>query len=501
MVIMNIKGIGGSDIMSSTDKSFYVDLVHRVRRLQSETGWYEFKMNNEKPDLIGQYISALSNSAVLEGKEKGYLIWGIHNDTYEIEGTKFRPRKSKIGNEELENWLITQTKPRLNIRFCEFEIDGRNIVVLEVPCAIDRPTSFKDIEYIRVGSYIKNLKDFTEKERILWRHFDKSPFENMLAMENLSGAQVTEFLNCPEYFNLMKLPLPSNRKIIIEKMIDESFVTEMDNGNYAITNMGALLFAKDLNSFKHLKRKALRVILYKGSGRTNAIREEIFTQGYAIAYESVCRYIISMIPQNEEITGIYREKHIMFPEKAIREMVGNIMIHQDARIRGAGPMIEIFDTRIESSSPGSFLVDVDRIIDAAPHTRNEAIAAFLRIIHICEERGSGFDRMEEGMCDLKIPAPKVEIGTDFARTKLYWYPSLSEWKKDDKIRTCYLATCYYYVNEVEVSNAVLRERFGVEDKNKSIVSRIIKDTVKAEMIKLVNENASDKMRRYIPYWA
>ena len=171
------------------------------------------------------------------------------------------------------------------------------------------------------------------------------------------------------------------------------------------------------------------------------------------------------------------------------------------RVHGSGPILEVFDTRVEASNPGSLMVDVNRIIDTAPHSRNEAMAAFLRIVRICEERGSGFDRMEEGMCDLKIPAPKVETGEDFSRTKLYWHASLNEWTKEEKIRTCYIYTCYCYVNEIEVSNAVLRERFGVEEKNKAIISRIIKDTVDAGMIKLADENAAPKMRRYIPYWA
>ncbi|MBQ5561531.1 MAG: hypothetical protein IIT46_17395 [Lachnospiraceae bacterium] len=46
------------------------------------------------------------------------------------------------------------------------------------------------------------------------------------------------------------------------------------------------------------------------------------------------------------------------------------------------------------------LAEVNRIIDTVPHSRNEAMASFLRIVRICEERGSGFDRMEEGMRDL-----------------------------------------------------------------------------------------------------
>lgn len=84
---------------------------------------------------------------------------------------------------------------------------------------------------------------------------------------------------------------------------------------------------------------------------------------------------------------------------------------------------------------------------------------------------------------------------------MYWYGNLNDWKKEDKIRTCYLYTCYCYINEIGVANVVLRERFGVEEKNKAIISRIIKDAMDAGFIKLSDENTAPKLRRYIPYWA
>ena len=96
--------------------------------------------------------------------------------------------------------------------------------------------------------------------------------------------------------------------------------------------------------------------------------------------------------------------------------------------------------------------------------------------------------------------PKVENGEDFARIKLYWYGSLNEWSKEERIRTCYLATCYCYVNDIPVTNATLRQRFGVEEKNMSVVSRIIKETVDAGMIKIPEENMGKRNRRYVPYW-
>ena len=140
-----------------------------------------------------------------------------------------------------------------------------------------------------------------------------------------------------------------------------------------------------------------------------------------------------------------------------------------------------------------------RIIDTAPYARNEKIANFLRLVHICEARGSGFDRMEEGMRDWKIPAPKVETSEDFCRTMLFWHRSLSEWTKEEKIRTCYIYVCYCYVNSIEVSNSVLRERFGISEANKAMASRIIKDAVLAGKIKLADPNSAVKMRRYVPY--
>jgi predicted HTH transcriptional regulator len=238
-------------------------------------------------------------------------------------------------------------------------------------------------------------------------------------MENVTASKVTELLDCAAYYTLMKLPVPSNGDAIIHNMIDEEFVREMDNGNFAITNMGELLLAKDLNVFAHLKRKAIRVIKYKGNGKTNAIREQVFTKGYAIQFDDITDYIMTLISQ-EEIDGARRQEHIMFPRKAIREMLGNMIIHQDLTAHGSGLVMEIFDTKVEASNLGSLLVEVNRIIDTVPHSRNESMDSFLRIVRICEERGSGFDRMEEGMRGLTIQAPKVETGDDFTRTKLLY---------------------------------------------------------------------------------
>ena len=483
------------------DNEYYVSLIRSLVRLPKETEWVEFKVNNDKPEMIGEYLSTLSNSAALWEQEYAYLIYGVKDETHEIVGTSFNPTLEKVGNEELENWLLTQLTPRIDFKFVEVEIEGIHVALIEIPAANYQPTSFKGVEFIRVGSYKKKLKDYPEKERKLWRIFEIRPFETLSAKENVDSDTLTQLLDVSAFYTLMGRPIPRTRDGILHDFTEYEFVKRLDNGNYRITNMGALLFAKDFSEFDYLQNKAIRVIRYKGSGRTHAIRDQFFTKGYAVGFDDMVTYIMSMLPQDEQIETALREEFIMFPEKAIREILGNLIIHQDMTARGQSLMVEIFDERIEATNPGRLLVDVDRIIDTAPHARNEKIAKFLRLVHICEARGSGFDRMEEGMRDFKIPAPKVETSDDFCRTMLYWHASLSNWSKEEKIRTCYLYVCYCYVNAIEVSNATVRERFGISEPNKAMASRIIKDTMLSGKIKLSDPNAAVKQRKYIPYWA
>ncbi len=102
-----------------TDRTpdYVTGLVHELRKLPNETEWLEFKRNDASPQDIGEYLSALANSAALYGKTHGYMVWGIDDATHEIVGTTFNPVKTKVGNEELENWLLHLLNPKIDFRF------------------------------------------------------------------------------------------------------------------------------------------------------------------------------------------------------------------------------------------------------------------------------------------------------------------------------------------------------------------------------------------------
>ena len=470
-------------------------LVEELRALPQESEWVEFKENNSNPHIIGEYLSALSNSAFLENKEFGYLVFGIEDETHKVVGTSFLPRKEKIGNQDMENWLSTQLEPRINFRIIEGKINEQNIVIFQIDATENRPISFKGVEYIRIGSYKKKLKEHPEKESILWRKSKNLVFEKEYALRNISADKVLELIDYPSVFKLLNIPLASNKSHILEKLEEEKLIFNRLN-KYHITNLGALLFAYDLNNFEGLSRKAPRVIIYKGNNKLNTVKEHIGIMGYAVAFERLVNYVNDKLPSNEEIGRVFRKEVRMYPELAIRELIANSIIHQDLSIKGASPMIEIYDNRIEISNPGKPLIDTKRFIDHSPVSRNEMLAGLMRRMKFCEERGSGIDKVIHEIELFQLPAPEFLGGDNYTRVILYSPKSLRQMSKPDKMRACYQHACLLYVSGEYMTNQSLRERLNIDKKNYPIVSRIIKDAIDNKYI-AEYENS----RMYIPFWA
>ncbi|MCW5960730.1 MAG: transcriptional regulator, partial [Pyrinomonadaceae bacterium] len=347
----------------------------------------------------------------------------------------------------------------------------------------------------------RKLKDFPEKERSLWKLFREHRFEREIAKDKISSDEVLKLLDYPTYFDSLNKPLPANRDAIIESLIDERMIVAGSDGNYDITNFGAILFAKSLRDFDRLSRKALRVILYKGKNKVETVREIPGDRGYAVGYEGAITVINSLLPANEQIGKAFRREVRMYPEIAIRELVANALIHQDFSITGSGPMVEIYSDRIEITNPGKPLIDVLRFIDHPPRSRNEDIAAFMRRINICEERGSGIDKVIHSVEIFQLPPPSFRAEGNNTTSILYADKTLAEMTREERVRACYQHAVLKYISNERMTNASLRERFDIADQNYPMASKIIKETINSELVKLFDSSVSNKERSYVPIWA
>ncbi|AQQ71720.1 hypothetical protein SMSP2_02098 [Limihaloglobus sulfuriphilus] len=391
--------------------------------------------------------------------------------------------------------------PKLHFQFYKLKIEGQDIVILEIPSASKHPTSFQNEEWVRVGSYRKKIKDYPEKARELWRNLDKTPFESLIVLEKVDDARVLELLDYTGYFELLEIPVPDGNKAILEALVTDDVLTVCEAGGYNITNLGAILFAKDLNSFGNVKRKAIRVIQYKGENKLHTIREQVGGKGYASGFEGLIEYIMALLPTNEVIESGLRKEVPMYPELAVRELIANALIHQDFYVAGTGPTVEIYDRRIEITNPGEPLVETNRFLNSPPKSRNEKLASLMRRLGICEERGSGIDKVVYETELNQLPAPLFEVLDGFTQTVLFAHRDLKNIDKTSRQRACYFHACLKYEERDYMSNSSLRERFGIDAKNSAMVSRIIKDSLEAGLICLFDESVGAKAKRYIPAWA
>lgn len=96
---------------------------------------------------------------------------------------------------------------------------------------------------------------------------------------------------------------------------------------------------------------------------------------------------------------------------------------------------------------------------------------------------------------------KLYDNNDHTRVILYAHKEYAKMRKDDGYRACYLHACLKRVNRDFMTNASLRERFNIDTKNSSMISRLLNEVCSMELIKIAPDSTSDKNRKYLPYWA
>jgi len=465
-----------------------IEELQRWLSAQREGEHLEFKEAKRQydPMKLYRYCVALAN----EGG--GKMILGI---------TDKRPRKV-AGTAAFADIADIASKIFIKLRFrvdVEEVIhpDGR-VLVFHIP---SRPAG---TAYNFEGAYLMRSTEDTVamSEDRLRQIFDEGKPNWLMqpACATCGSDEVIRLVDIQAYFDLLKLPLPVDRRGILDRLEKESLI-KCSGTEWTITNLGAVLFAKKLDEFEGLQRKAPRVIVYKGSGKQDTRVDKSFQKGYAVGFVEILDFINAQIPTNEVIGRALRQEVKMFPELAVRELVANALIHQDFTITGTTVMVEIYSDRLEISNPGKPFIPPDRFIDEY-QTRNDLLADLMRRIGICEEKGSGIDKVVNAAEVYQLPAPDFRISDQHTKAILYAHKDFEDMDRKDRIRACYQHCALRYVMNQDMTNQTMRERFSLSAKRAESVSRIIRDSIKEKVIKLKDPSATSlRYRRYLPYWA
>jgi len=456
---------------------------------QKENEHIEYKKASKQygqKDAI-RYCVALAN------EKGGKLILGV-DDARNIVGSK---AFSDIG--EIKSKILNKINIRVDID--EIFDDSKRVLVFSIPSRpIGTPLHCDGAYLMRSGEELVPMSA-DQLQKIFAE--GKPVFELQIAKSNLAADEVVLLLDIQSYFDLKQIPLPETRDGIIDRFLREELIVLNSTGSYDITNLGAVLFAKDMKLFDGIVRKSIRMVVYDGNGKTKTKRDIHGTKGYAVGFESLVEYIMGQIPANEVIENALRENTPMYPKIAIRELVANALIHQDFDIGGSSVMVEIYDNRIEITNPGKPIVETDRFIDEY-RSRNEKLADLMRRLRICEEKGSGIDKALEAVEEYQLPAIGIRESTIRTIITLYSHKPFKEMDKEERIIASYQHCCLKYERGELMTNTSLKERFGLTDEKTStyVISKIIRHAMEKEQIKYANpDNTSKRYVKYVPYWA
>jgi ATP-dependent DNA helicase RecG len=460
----------------------------------AESERLEFKEAKQHFDTVKllRYCAALAN----EGG--GCLVLGVSDKPpRQVVSTQAFPSESDL------NDIKARVVDKLHLRVDVTELqtaEGR-VLVFEVPGRpVGQAVAFDGVYLMRAGESTTPMTPDMLK-RIFAE--DAQDWFSLPAREDAVADDVIALLDTQAYFDLIQIPYPTHRDAVIDRLTSEDLIRRSGAG-WTITNLAAVLLAKRLDAFSPaLARKAPRVVLYDGVNKLRTRDDRPGVRGYAGGFESLVDFVHASAPQNHFVEEAVREEVKMFPRQALRELIANALVHQDFQASGASVMIEMFDDRVEISNPGVPPVPVERFIDEY-RSRNERLADLMRRMRICEEKGSGIDKVVAAAERFQLPAPDFRVGALRTTAVLFAHQDFSDMGKADRVRACYQHCCLQYVSNRRMSNQSLRERFRLGESSSATVtaSQVIGATKDAELIKLDNtESGSTRYARYLPFWA
>jgi len=368
-------------------------LLDELRALPHETEWVEFKLDRYDAQQIGEYISALSNSACLHEKDLAYLIFGIDDEEHSIKGTSFNPQMDKVGNQELENWWATQLSPRVDFKIYTLDVQNKNVVIFVIDPAIERPVAFRGIEFIRVGSNKHKLKEFPEKERKIWRQAGQYDWSAQIcAGATLDDLDAEAIARARIEYKNKNSRLASD----VDTWDDRTFLNKAKlTIQDQITRSAILLLGKE--EAEHFISPAVARITWVLRDDNDMEKDY---QHFGVPFLLKSNELYAKI---RNLTYRYLPDNSLFPTEIkqyepylIRETLHNCIAHQDYELKGRINVVERSDELVFTNM-GSFLPgSVEKVISTdAPleRYRNFFLANAMVNLNMIDTIGSGIKKM------------------------------------------------------------------------------------------------------------
>jgi ATP-dependent DNA helicase RecG len=452
---------------------------------------------SENKERLTEHLIAFANYP-----NGGYLAYGVADAGAKLVGIDQDQVEDIVSR--LTNLGRDAVEPPIILDHAVVEYNGVNLLLIYVREHANKPAhrrgkSLEDA-WIRSGGSTRKASRAEIGSLMLNSHAPR--WEELRATSLLSAEEVIARLDLNTITKLLQRPLPDESIELMRWLAEENMVV-LDGNGYYITNLGGIAAARELEQFDALNRKPIRVIRYRGTNKVDTIDEMLGHRGYAVGFEGLIGFLKRMLPHSEVIQQSLREQVSVYPEIALRELIANALIHQDFSVTGAGPTIEIYDDRITFTNPGSLLPSkrLDRLIGTTPESRNELLASKFRLYRICEERGTGFQKVISAVELFGMPPVLFTPLENAFQVTLYAPRRFADMAQSERIEACYQHAVLQYFSSQTLTNTTLRVRFKVSERQRNQITNLIADAVDAGRIKRKDTSSGNKFAEYLPYWA
>lgn len=383
-------------------------LLDRLRAEPRESEWLEFKATRCEPRLLGEYLSALANSACLLGKPRAYLVFGVEDGSHAVIGTNFDPAAEKgIGSQPLPLWLSLGLHPNTGFDVHTFNYEGKRVVLFEVHPAFDQPVKFYGTAYIRDGSSKTELEKYPRKQRQIWqRRIDWSALVcERATLADLDPAAIVKARL--EY----KTKFPA-RVAEVDAWDDATFLNKAKLTIQGTITHAALLLLGREETTTLLAPAVARISWILKSDKNEEQDYEHFGPPLLLNVDRVLARIRNLTLRQLPSGTLFPVEMSQYDPWVIREALHNCVAHQDYGLRGRINVVETPASLVLTNVGGFLPGTVEAVIrqDAPLEIyRNPFLAEAMVNLNMIDTQGGGIKRMFLAQRRRSFPLPDYDL--------------------------------------------------------------------------------------------
>lgn len=413
---------------------------------------YKVALEERKPKSWLKSVSAFANS------KGGIILFGVDDSTHELEGLDDVQQVAEKITEIINARILPLPRYEIN----SFTEDGKDFLELKIGDGPSTPYYLvidgRKEAFIRSGN-----QSIPAPEHIL---------NNLI----LKGKNLT-FDALPTDYKINDLSftlLAATIKEKTNKKFDENkdfFSLGLANTEKELTNAGLLL--SDQNPLKQSKIVCTRWKgLNKGIIAEDAIDDKEYNGSIIALLENADSFIKNNSKMSWKVVGMERQELEEYPITARREAIVNALIHRDYQILGAEIHIDMFDDRLEITSPGGMfdgsLIQNLEIKNIPSMRRNIVIADIFSRLHYMDRRGSGLSRILESYND-SIQKPKfisdsLSFTVMFPNKGYYKTNEMDENKNIVSDRDLFFIQLYKSIQNTNIRNSTINQIRNIFEK-------------------------------------